>query len=327
MRPRGGSSRGAPLELAPRPTPAWLALQTPGLSGLERDRRAILAMAGGYRTSFDFIETVGFTTDFEPARPYQSWGTEYVYVVADEPAFISLQHIMVMFVATADGSIVGPIVQKHWRQDWRFEDRDLHVYRGHNRWERRELAADAVAGKWSQAVFQVDDSPRYEAIGKWKHDGNYSAWTSDETWRPLPRRESSVRADYDVLVGINRHTIIPTGWVQEEENLKRVVGRSAEHDTVVAREIGVNRYEALQAFDFSGGDAYWNSTKEFWRDVRNEWQAVFDSHDAFEFSESNDSGSLFEIMFEYAARLENGEAYDSGSGRPWIRETLTEFVR
>jgi hypothetical protein len=66
----------------------------------------------------------------------------------------------------------------------------------------------------------VDDSPRYAARGRWQHAAGVSTWISDETWRPLPRREFSVRKDYDVLVGTNRHTITPTGWVQEENNVK-----------------------------------------------------------------------------------------------------------
>src|SRR5690606_7480627 len=187
LAPRGGTTRGAPLQLATEPSAAWRALQEPGIDKFERDRRAILAMAGGYRTSFDFIETVGFTAGFEPARPYQSWGTEYVYVVEDTGETISLQHIMVMFVADDAGNVHGPIVQKHWRQDWRYEDRDLHVYDGHGSWERRVLSPEEAKGRWTQAVFQVDDSPRYEAVGEWRHEGSYSAWTSETTWRPLPR--------------------------------------------------------------------------------------------------------------------------------------------
>src|SRR5690348_14240264 len=54
--PRGGTTRGAPVTLDETPSPAWRALQEPGLSAYERDRRAILAMAGDYRVSFDFLE-------------------------------------------------------------------------------------------------------------------------------------------------------------------------------------------------------------------------------------------------------------------------------
>ena len=93
MAPRGGTTTGVKVELATKPSLEWKALQEPNLSRKEKDRRAILAMAGPYRTSFDFIETVGFNVGYEPAAPYQSWGTEYVYVIADEPDFISLQNI------------------------------------------------------------------------------------------------------------------------------------------------------------------------------------------------------------------------------------------
>lgn len=47
--------------------------------------------------------------------------------------------------------------------------------------------------------------------------------TSGETWRPLPRRELSERDGYDVLIGTNTHIVLPTGWVQEEHNVKAVL--------------------------------------------------------------------------------------------------------
>ena len=171
----------------PQPHPGWLALQDPALSKKEKDRTAILAMAGPYRASFEFLETVGYTPDFERSRPYQSWGTEYVYVVEESEDFISLQHIMVMFAVGPQGDLMGPFVQKHWRQDWAFEKTDLLVYAGHDIWEQRNLDATEVAGTWAQSVFQVDDSPRYEAIGNWQHYPNFSTWLSDTAWRPLPR--------------------------------------------------------------------------------------------------------------------------------------------
>jgi hypothetical protein len=330
LQPRGGTTTGTPVTLAPGPTAEWLALREPGLSKFERDRRAILAMAGGYRTSFDFIETVGFTADFEPARPYRSWDTEYVYVIEDSGKLIRLQHVLVMFVVDKDGEVQGPFVQKHWRQDWRYEDTDLHVYAGRGRWQRRTLDRDSVAGRWSQAVFQVDDSPRYEAVGEWQHADNYSAWTSDLTWRPLPRRETSVRDDYHVLAGTNRHTITPTGWVQEEENLKQVLDASGVPSagvTYLARELGLNRYERTVGFDFSAGDVYWERTAPFWQDVRNEWERIFAEREEFALLAESAGRELFVPMFEYAERLSAGEPYAERDSRDYIRRTLAEFLR
>ncbi|HMB74380.1 MAG TPA: DUF6607 family protein [Gammaproteobacteria bacterium] len=328
MAPRGGTSRGAAVQLAPGPSPQWQALQQPDISPVERDRRAILAMAGDYRASFDFIETVGFVAGFEPARPYQSWGTERIYVVEDSPRRIVLQHVMAMFVADAQGNVRGPYVQKHWRQQWDYEPSSLHVYAGSDRWKK--IVPDAVEGRWAQTVFQVDDSPRYAAIGEWEHNGSFSAWRSSETMRPLPRRESSVRTDYSVLLGTNRHTILPGGWVQEEENLKTVLdsdGSPAHAMPYVARELGVNRYELVEDFDFSGADAYWEATAEFWADVRRAWQRVFDDQDEFVMREEVAGVALWQVMFDYAAGLESGADYDAQASRRFVDETLERYVR
>jgi len=330
LRPRGGTTRGAALTLATDPSDAWRALQEPDLSKFERDRRAILAMAGGYRTSFDFLETVGFTPGFAPSRPYQSWGTEYIHVVEDRGTFIRLQHLMVMFVADREGNVQGPFVQKHWRQDWRYEDTDLHVFVGRNEWERRTPTPEEARGRWSQAVFQVDDSPRYEALGEWVHEGTYSAWTSERTARPLPRRESTVRDDYHILEGVNRHTLTPTGWVQEEENLKLVLdanGAPAAGTPYLARELGVARYEHVVDFDFSAGDRYWLRSGEFWRDVRAAWEAVYAEHDAFVYLEEVDGEQMFVPLFEYADRLDGGETYDAATAAAVIRRTFAAHLR
>jgi hypothetical protein len=330
MRPRGGTTRGAPLKLATEPSAAWLAVHEPGLTKFERDRRAILAMAGGYRTTFDFLETTGFTPGFTPSRPYQSWGTEYIYVVEDSGTFIRLQHLMVMFVADRDGKVQGPFVQKHWRQDWRYEDTDLHVFVGRNRWVHQTKTADEVRGLWSQAVFQVDDSPRYESIGQWEHYGTYSAWTSARTARPLPRRESSVRSDYQILEGTNRHALTPTGWVQEEDNLKLVLdaqGQPAAEAPYLSREVGVARYEHIVDFDFSAGDAYWQRSGAFWRDVRAAWDAVYADRESFEYLEEVNGQEMFVPLFDYAERLNAGEPYDAAAAAEIIRATFAQHLR
>lgn len=329
MRPRGGSTRGPGVQLDKTVSDAWLALQESELTAQERDRRAILAMAGGYRASFDFIETVGFVDSYEPEAPYQSWGTEYVYVVKDEPDFVSLQHVLVMFFEMEDGEVSDPIVVKHWRQDWQYQDTDLHVYVGHNTWQRREFSAEEVVGTWSQSVFQVDDSPRYQANGRWVHHGNYSSWESENTWRPLPRREYSVREDYHTLSGTNRHTITPTGWIHEEDNLKLVLDENGEPrqvDPYLAREAGFNRYERIVDHDFSAGDAYWDITAAFWEDVRSAWDTTFAEHETVVLHRKVDEQSMFMVMFGYAGELESAEDYDPEDGRNFIAATIESFL-
>jgi len=329
MAPRGGTTRGPEVTLAAEPSPAWEALQAPGVSARERDRRAILAMAGSYRTSFDFLEVAGFTDGYAPPAPYRSWGTEHVYVVAEEPRFISLQHILVTFVEKDSGELDGPFVVKHWRQDWRYEDTDLHEHVGANTWQRRELAAETVRGAWTQTVYQVDDSPRYASWGRWRHEDGYSAWESAETWRPLPRREFSVRDDYDVLVGTNRHSIVPGGWTHEESNLKVALAGPGElrgEQPILAREIGVNRYQRIEGFDFSAGHAYWERTAPFWADVRAAWRERFVEHERLVLRPEAGGRKLLFRLLGYAADLPADSPYDEQAGRAFIERVLGEHV-
>ena len=87
MSPRGGNTVGAPLTLSDLPSVNWTKLKKSSDNKKQKDRLAILAMQGPYRASFDFIESVGYQNDYTPPRPYQSWGTEYVYVVDDDVAW------------------------------------------------------------------------------------------------------------------------------------------------------------------------------------------------------------------------------------------------
>jgi hypothetical protein len=319
-RPRGATTRGAPVVLDAVPSPAWQRLREPGLSKVERDRRAILAMAGPYRVSFDFLEVVRFDPQAKPDAPYQSWGTEYVFVAEDRPGFVALQHILVMRVQLEGGKVSEPMVVRHWRQEWRYQPESLLAYEGANTWAMRTAPAAVRRGAWSQTVLQVDDSPRYAALGRWQHAGGASTWISDQTWRPLPRREFSVRKDYQVLVGTNRHTITPDGWVQEENNLK-VVLPGERH---LAREYGVARYQRIRDYDFSAGVRYYERTEPFWAEVRRAWREIAARSPRFTLQAPVDQAQLFIPFFEHAAKLEDGTPFDREAARALIARTLQE---
>ena len=327
LKPRGASTRGAPVVLDQAPGKEWERLREPGLSPFDRDRQAILAMAGPYRVSFDFLEVLRFDPALKPDAPYQSWGTEYVFVAEDRKEFIALQHILVMRMQLEGGKVSEPVVVRHWRQEWRFEPQTLLVYQGANTWLRRAVSAEERRGAWSQSVLQVDDSPRYAASGRWEHSDSNSTWISGETWRPLPRREFSVRSDYDVLMGTNRHTITPGGWVQEENNLKVVLdesGRMRARIPYLAREYGVARYERIKDYDFSGGTRYFERTEPFWAEVRGAWSELEGRDGRFTLRAPVDKGQLFVPFFEYAQKLADGALFDREEARAFIQRTLRE---
>jgi hypothetical protein len=327
LKPRGASTRGAPVVLDSAPGDAWRRLREPGLSTLERDRRAILAMAGPYRVSFDFLEVLRFDPALKPDAPYQSWGTEYVFVSEDRDDFIALQHILVMRAHMEDDSTGKPIVVRHWRQEWRYQSDALLAYEGANTWARRTVPVQQRDGAWVQSVYQVDDSPRYAARGRWQHNDSYSTWISDETWRPLPRREWSVRKDYQVLVGTNRHTITLDGWVQEENNLKLVLdnnGKARTQMPYLAREYGFARYQRIKDYDFSAGEHYFARTEPFWAEVRAGWREIGERQPRFTLKMPADQGRLFEPFFEYAQNLADGKRFDRDHARAFIDRTLRD---
>jgi hypothetical protein len=308
LKPRGGSTKGPPVTLDERESAAWRSLQERGLSDFERDRRAILAMAGEYRVTFDFLEIAQFSERDKPLAPYQSWGTEKIYVDQDDGKVISLVHILEMRVVQNDGSISEPIVTKHWRQDWRYEPSHIVEYLGRDRWARRALDRAESRGAWLQTVYQVDESPRYASVGRWVHTPSFSTWLSGETRRPLPRREWSVRDDYQALIGTNRHTIDATGWIQEENNLKAVLTPDRELDRArpyLAREYGVARYERIRDQDFAAADRYYQSTRQFWNEVRDRWRELFVEKGVVTLRGPVDKLGLFVPLFQHADAIES----------------------
>ena len=227
------------------------------------DREAILAMAGVFTVDFDFRETVPIKPGYALHGPHHEVApVEVAHVVRDEPGFISLQHMLVF----------GPKVVKHWRQDWLFENRDLYEYERPLRWRHREISAQEARGTWTQRVYQIDDSPRYQCFGRWSHEHGLSAWESNWAARPKPRRElSHRREDYEVLVSRNRHSLAAYGWVHEQDSYKVALREGGRE--VLARESGVNCYRRLDASRGAAGLVYWKRYAHRWAEVVAFWEA------------------------------------------------------
>lgn len=327
MKPRGGTTRGQAVEMEPRNYNDWQKTRDSKKTKFQKDAMAIISLAGMYRVSFDFLETIIFENNLKPDSPYQSWGTEYIFPIEVRDNFVSLQHILIMNFASNE---MQPYVMKHWREDWTYEDRSMLVYTDKKNWETVNLSPKRSKGKWTQAVFQVDDSPRYEGIGKWTHNKTYSMWMSNLTLRPLPRREFSVRDDYELLKGHNRITITPQGWVHEEDNLKTKVNltdlESSQH-SFKAREIGIARYEKIKNFETSPALEYWEATKPFWADVRDEWKLIAKRNKQITIKSDYNDEKLFAVMFSYASELAKGKKYNSSDSKKFVAETLENFMR
>lgn len=246
------------------------------------DRAAILAMAGGYQVSFQFQQDMVFVPGSMASDDYHSGGQELVLVLHDQPDHIVLQHLLV----SGRGHVT-----KHWRQEWIWQPQQRWRYLGGYRWANEPVAATEAAGRWLQTVWQVDDSPRYAGLGRWQHAHGVSQWVSESTLRPLPRREHSVRQDYDALISINRHVLTADGWVHGQDNLKW----QQQADRVIAHESGLNHYRRDDQFDFEPALRYWAQTARYWAAVREHWaqllaqrpQLVLAPHDPVELAGSH----------------------------------------
>jgi hypothetical protein len=264
-----------------------------------QDRKAILSMAGTYDVTFDFRETVAIAPGYKLAPEKKTGGDEVVTVIADTGRFISLQHILVV------GPASDPSVVKHWRQDWVYEPASVLRFKGRHTFAMEAVPEAARAGAWSQTVYQVDDSPRYGGVGRWKHGGGISTWSSDVSWRPLPRRDDVTRQDYDVVQAVNRHTITPWGWSHEQDNSKLKLTNADPREIV--REVGTNTYRRNDRMNRKPADDYWAKTAGLWSNVRAVWSKLETNGHAFTVADDPHGSELYSPVLDVADELAEGK--------------------
>mgnify|MGYP001340004645 FL=1 len=206
----------------------------------KQDIEAIKKMCGCFEISFNFAETFNYVEDslYMPSKTYITSGLELAKLIVDENDKISIQHILQV------GPPSSPYVIKHWRQDWLFENTNLYLYNANNQWLFEEKSKKGVKGQWTQKVYQVDDSPRYEGSGSWVHVDGKSYW-ENITPAPLPRRELTVRSDYNLTMRGNRHEITDFGWVHDQDN-KKIVRKNNKNDVIIAEEKGYSSYVQVE---------------------------------------------------------------------------------
>ncbi|SDE03944.1 DUF6607 family protein [Kordiimonas lacus] len=286
-------------------TPAHLTAQVPAPVAEDRhfeaDRAAILAMAGDYKVTFDFQETVSFQKGYTPKERYKTGGHEMVRVIKDTGDFISLQHILVV----GDGDKVPFMPIKHWRQDWQYEPATIMTFKGANTWQKQQLTEAERAGKWSQTVYQVDDAPRYAAVAAWDHTDGTSEWASPPSWRPLPRRDATKRSDYHAIEAVNRHALTPKGWVHEQDNSKLILTGDA--PKLLVREIGVNTYNHFADLKTEVGTDYWAATEEFWAEIRDEWDTLMAENDTVALTVLGEPSELYMQILGIASDVADGK--------------------
>lgn len=257
----------------------------------KQDRAAIKSMCGCFEVTFNFAETFEFSEDslYKPSKTKIAGGLEWAQLVTDEKNKISIQHLLQV------GSPEQPYIVKHWRQDWLFENTDLYRFDGDNNWIYEPKSKQDVKGQWTQKVFQVDDSPRYEGSATWVHVDGKSYW-ENTTDAPLPRREYTKRSDYNVTVRGNRHEVTDYGWVHDQDNDK-VIREAGKEDVLLAKEKGYNTYKKVADSRCQGAIDWWKKHEGKWATVRAKWDEVYGRNSNLSLHAKVENKVLFKYLF------------------------------
>lgn len=261
----------------------------------KQDIKAIKAMSGCFEVGFNFAETFNYSKDslYKPSKTKHDRAMEWVEVITDKKNKIQLQHLLIV------GPKDHPHIVKHWRQDWLFENQDLYMYHKKNHWKYVNLDKKSVDGQWTQKVFQVDDSPRYEGTATWVHVDGKSFW-ENATDAPLARREHTKRSDYNVMLRRNRHEITDSGWIHNQDNDK-IVREDGKDDFVLAQEKGYNVYKKVPDNKCIAAQNWWAKNKGMWKKVRKKWDKAFDNKKDIALQEKVDNKKLFSHLFKLKA--------------------------
>jgi hypothetical protein len=259
-----------------------------------KDRNAIKKMCGCFEVEFNFAETFKYSNDstYVPSKNYRSAGLEWAQLVDDEKNKISIQHILLV------GPESSPYVMKHWKQDWVFENQDFYIYKGNNSWKYKTKSKGKVKNQWTQKVYQVDDSPRYEGSATWVHVDGKSYW-ENITDAPLPRREYSKRSDYNITQRGNRQEITNNGWIHDQDNSK-IIRLKDKNDILIAKEKGFNSYKKVDDRRCKAAADWWIQNYSKWETVRDKWNEIYSRKTDLKLHSIVDSKPLYSYLFNDA---------------------------
>lgn len=278
------------------------------------DVAAIKGQCGCHDVNFLYAETFAPEKSYVYKDRYTAKGTELVFVEEESPTKVVIQHLLVV----GDSMVI-----KHWREDWLYENTALLRFDQNASWKRANLTPAQAKGQWTQKVFEVNDSPRYEGSATWIHADGRHFWESTVD-APLPRREYTKRTDYNVMRRKNHHEIRPDGYVHEQDNDKII--RSEAGDQLLASEKGLNTYTRTDEKKCQAAKDWWAKNRPYWADVRAVWNDLLASRDAVTIRGQVKGNVLGRELDELATTTQK-TAYNSAAGRQLIRQTIEKYLK
>ena len=276
----------------------------------QKDVEAIKSMCGCYEVTFKFAETFNYSKDstYTPSKNKIAYAVEWIDLTYIDKNNLIIQHILQM------GKDSNAYIMKHWRQDWNYQNREFLIYDHNNIWNKLEANYNSTKRQWTQKVFQVDDSPRYEGSASWAYIDDKIFWENNVD-APLPRRERSIRSDYNVLNRGNRIEITNEGWIHKQNNQK-ILRSDTTNDILIASEYGINSYVKINDDRCKYAKIWWNKKSEKWKIVRKEWELVFEQNDTISLKPNHEEKPLWEYLFS-----------DEYSNQNEIKNIINNFVK
>ena len=277
----------------------------------QMDKKAIKSMCGCFDVGFHFAETFSYSedTNYMPSKIKHAGALEFAQLVEETEDKVVIQHLLIV------GSEESPYIIKHWRQDWIYENNDFYMFNHDNKWTYKNINDNNVKGQWTQKVYQVDDSPRYEGTASWVHVDGKHYW-ENTTDAPLPRREYTKRSDYNVTVRTNRHEILANGWVHDQDN-KKVIREADSEDKLLAEEKGINNYNRVDESKCKAAAEWWQENKDFWKQVRISWDEIYGLNKNLELKDKVEGKRLYDVLF----------GMDVKTSKKKINKTIESYVK
>jgi hypothetical protein len=255
----------------------------------QNGKQIINKLCGCFEVDFKYAETFSPDPNYKYHEREETGGTaELALPIEVSDKKIVIQHLLV----------VSPtMVVKHWREEWTYENPLIWIYKGNRVWVKDSLPADQVKDKWTQTVWEVADEPRYQGLSQFVHLDGKTIW-QNTTDAPLPRREYSVRSDYNILRRTNRLNITDSGYLHEQDNQKII--RQAGTDQLLVEEKGHNRYKRIADQECAVAKEYWEKNKSYWSKVRKFWADYINTHKVIKLKNKIEGKLLHEYLLALA---------------------------
>jgi len=256
-----------------------------GIKDIPPGRDVINKLCGCFQVDFRYAETFSPNPDYKYHDREETGGTaELALPIEVTDKKIIIQHLLVVGQNT---------VVKHWREEWSYENQEIWKYKGDRLWVKETVPAQQVKGKWTQTVWEVADEPRYQGYSQFVNLDGKIIW-QNTTDAPLPRREYSVRNDYNILKRTNRLNITDSGYLHEQDNQKII--RSNGTDKLVVEEKGHNIYKRIDEKECVAAKEYWEKNSVYWGRVRKIWAGYIGIHDRISLKNKIDDKFLHEYL-------------------------------